>query len=335
MTRILEIFQIKPSFNLEVMKENQDLTGLTSRILTGLGDILGEIQPDLVLVQGDTTTVFAAALAAFYRRIKVGHVEAGLRTWDKYEPFPEEINRCLTDQLSDLLFVPTETGRANLLAASIPKERIFVTGNTVIDALLEISAAGPSVDIPGLPDDPETKIILMTAHRRENFGEPLERVFQAVRRIAGLRKDVFFVYPVHPNPNVRGPAHKNLSGLDNVLLTEPLDYLSFVSLMKRSFLILSDSGGVQEEAPSLNKPVLILRDKTERPEVVEAGGARLVGSDPAVIFQEVLRLLSDPVHYRRMSRIVNPYGQGDAAARIVRIIRDCFEHKGAARSAFR
>jgi UDP-N-acetylglucosamine 2-epimerase (non-hydrolysing) len=317
--QMLTVFQIKPDHNLRVMQDNQTLAALTSRLLEGIDGMMKEYRPDVILVQGDTTTVFAATLAAFYNRISIGHVEAGLRTDDKYQPFPEEINRRLTDQMADLAFAPTETAKRNLLKAGIPGRRIFVTGNTVIDALLQVSAMDkrPSIEsVPSLRD----RMVLITAHRRENFGRPFMNVFGAVRKLALEMENVSFVYPVHPNPNVFNMAHEMLSRLPNVHLIKPVGYLDFVWLMRRAHIILTDSGGIQEEAPSLNKPVLILRNKTERPEIVKAGGAKLVGTSPAKICREVRRLMTDPVYYREMSDIVNPYGDGTAAIKIIDIL---------------
>lgn len=319
--QVLDLFHIKADFNLAVMRDNQNLTDLTALILKEIGKILAEIGPDIILVQGDTTTVFATALAAFYQKIRVGHVEAGLRTQDKYQPFPEEINRRLTDQMSDLFFAPTERNRRNLMEEGIPSHRVYVTGNTVVDALQEISSSGYLPRIKGVPHI-EGQMILITAHRRENFGRPLQNIFKGIRRLAEFHSQIQFIYPVHPNPNVRNTAFAALSGLNNVHLLEPVDYFSFIYLMKKSHLILSDSGGVQEEAPSLHKPVLILRGKTERPELVEAGGAKLVGSDHEVIFREVNRLIEDKAHYKRMADITNPFGDGTAAEKIVEILLD-------------
>lgn len=319
--QVLDIFKISPDFDLMVMKKNQSLTDLTASILKKIGKVLEEIKPDIVLIQGDTTTVFATALAAFYRKIKIGHVEAGLRTEDKYQPFPEEINRRMADQMSDLFFAPTEANRLNLLKNGIADEQIHVTGNTVVDALLEISNSNQPPVIKELPQI-NGKMILITVHRRENFGTPLENVFLAVRNLARIYPEFQFVYPVHPNPNVRNAAYELLSGVESVNLIDPVDYLSFVYLMKKAYLILTDSGGVQEEAPTLNKPVLILRNKTERLEVVEAGGAKLVGTDQRIIIREVGRLIENHDYYNEMANIVNPYGDGTASKKIVKILQE-------------
>lgn len=321
LSEVLDIFSIKPDFNLKVMRKNQDLTDMTALILKKMGNILAEIKPDIILVQGDTTTVFATALAAFYKKIMIGHVEAGLRTEDKYQPFPEEINRRLADQMSDLFFAPTETSRVNLIKCGIPANYIHVTGNTVVDALQEIRTANHRPRIKGLPQF-TGKMILVTAHRRENFGAPLKNVFQAIRKLSRIKEDIHFVYPVHPNPNVYSAAHDLLSDLKNVHLLKPLDYLSFVHLIEKSYLILTDSGGVQEEAPTLHKPVLILRNKTERPEVVEAGGALLVGTDQEKIIAAIMRLIEDKAYYEKMATITNPYGDGTAAQKIVAILKE-------------
>jgi UDP-N-acetylglucosamine 2-epimerase (non-hydrolysing) len=317
--RMLTVFHIKPDHNLKVMQENQTLAALTARMLEGIDRMLKKHSPDLILVQGDTTTVFAASLAAFYNSIPIGHVEAGLRTNDKYQPFPEEINRRLTDQMADFAFAPTETAERNLLKAGVPKEHIFVTGNTIIDALLQVSAMDKRQTIHGLPLLQE-RMVLITAHRRENFGRPFMNVFRTLRKLALEMSDVSFVYPVHPNPNVFKMAHEMLSRLPNVHLIKPVGYLDFVWLMRRAHIILTDSGGIQEEAPSLHKPLLILRNKTERPEVVAAGGAKLVGTSPTKIYQEVCRLMADGNYYERMAHISNPYGDGTAAIKIADII---------------
>ena len=325
--QVLDVFKIKPAFNLNVMKANQGLDDLTVSIIKGFGEILDKVKPDMILVQGDTTTVFAASLAAFFRRIRIGHVEAGMRTGDKYNPFPEEINRCLTDQMADLFFAPTGNNRQNLLKEGVAEEKVFITGNTVVDALHHIISSNRCME-HDINQYPEGKTILLTTHRRENFGSPIENIFHAVRKLAGIFRDCQFVFPVHPNPNVKGPAERILSGEDNIHMIPPIDYLSFVGLMSRSFMILSDSGGVQEEAPSLHKPVLILREKTERPEVVEAGGAVLVGTDQDKIIEEFTRLINDSAHYKKMADIKNPYGEGDAAIRIVKTLIDYFNRHG-------
>jgi UDP-N-acetylglucosamine 2-epimerase (non-hydrolysing) len=321
--QVLDIFKITPAFNLKVMKQNQSLDDLTVSIISDFGKILNELKPDMILVQGDTTTVFAASLTAFYNKIQIGHIEAGMRTGDKYNPFPEEINRRLTDQLSDLYFAPTEKNRQNLLSEGFSNDKIFITGNTVVDALKHIISSS-HYKKPELEKYPEGKTILLTTHRRENFGVPLENIFKAIRQLAKMYENFQFVFPAHPNPNVLNSAGRILTGLDNIHQIPPVDYLTFVNLMKRSFIILSDSGGVQEEAPSLHKPVLILRDKTERPEVVEAGGAILVGTNQDKIVIEFNKLVKDQMHYKKMTSIKNPYGDGDAAIKTVKVLIDHF-----------
>lgn len=323
----LELFRIRPDYDLDIMRPNQSLFDVTTRALSGLRDILERERPDLVLVQGDTTTAFAAALAAFYLRVKIAHVEAGLRTEDKYNPFPEEINRRLITHLADLHFAPTERARANLLREGVRDETIFVTGNTVVDALfmvLELTKAEDPLRNLGL--DPRKRLILVTAHRRESFGAGITNICLAIREIVARAPEAEVVYPVHLNPNVRSVAHRILDGVERVHLIEPLDYVPFVHLMNRAYLILTDSGGIQEEAPSLGKPVLVLRETTERPEVIEAGAAELVGTEVERIVEKTLRLLRDPDRYAKMASAQNPFGDGQAARRIVDII---FKYFGA------
>lgn len=324
--QVLSLFRITTDYDLAVMRPAQNLGEVTAAVLTGLDGILSEFQPDLVLVHGDTTTALAASLAAFYRRIPIGHVEAGLRTGDIQSPWPEELNRKVADSVSELYFAPTGKSRANLLAEGAPDERIFVTGNTVIDALHDIASVienDPALSVEmeqrfGLAAD--RKVVLVTGHRRESFGAGFERICRALGRLAD-RPDVQIVYPVHLNPNVKGPVERLLRSRENIRLIPPQDYLPFVYLMKRAHLILTDSGGVQEEAPSLGKPVLVMRDTTERPEAVEAGTVRLVGTDDSLIVSEAARLLDDPEAYAAMSQANNPYGDGHAAARIVSAIQ--------------
>jgi UDP-N-acetylglucosamine 2-epimerase (non-hydrolysing) len=318
--QVLDLFALKPDYDLDIMQNDQSLGYITARVLNELPRVIQDCRPDWMLVQGDTTTTMAAALAAYYHRVRVGHVEAGLRTGNRFSPYPEEVNRRVADVLTDLHFAPTERARQNLLGEGIPPSSIFVTGNTVVDALLEISSR--PFDFRGTPLErlaaDHRRIILVTAHRRESFGAPLEELCGALRDIADrYASSVCVVYPVHPNPNVRGPVRRHLGGLSNVLLTEPLDYLSLVHLMKRSFLLLTDSGGLQEEAPSLGKPLLVLRETTERPEAVEAGAARVVGTKRGSIVEWTERLLNDAQEYARMARVVNPYGDGKASQRIV------------------
>jgi UDP-N-acetylglucosamine 2-epimerase (non-hydrolysing) len=312
--QVLEIFRIRPDADLDLMTPNQTLFDVTGRAVKAFEAVLAEARPDCVLVQGDTTTAFVGALAAFYHRAAVGHVEAGLRTGDKYFPFPEEINRKLVTDIADFHFAPTESNRRNLLAEGVPDAAIAVTGNTVIDALLMTVERGFTPKGFDLPE--HQGLILVTAHRRENFGEPIESVFHAVRELAGLYPRHLFVYPVHMNRNVQKPANEILSGIPNVLLLPPLDYRTFSNLMAMSTLVLTDSGGIQEEAPALGKPVLVLRNETERPEAVEAGTVMLVGPDRDRIVKEARRLLDDRSAYDRMARAVNPYGDGKASARI-------------------
>jgi len=317
----LQLFGINPDWDLNIMQPNQSLFDVTAKALVKLKEVLEKENPDLVLVQGDTTTTFTAALAAYYLKIKVGHVEAGLRTLDKYNPFPEELNRRLVGHIADLHFAPTKRAKENLLSEGIPESSIFVTGNTVVDALFMILARTKSEDyLPKALSQPDRKLILVTAHRRESFGEGIANICLALKEIVKRVPDVEIVYPVHLNPNVREPVYRMLSGMERVHLIEPLDYISFVHLMKASYLILTDSGGIQEEAPSLGKPVLVLRNTTERPEAVEAGAAKLVGTDPQRIVAETLRLLQDPSEYSKMANAPNPFGDGKASLRIVDIL---------------
>jgi UDP-N-acetylglucosamine 2-epimerase len=322
--QVLDLFAIEPDIDLDIMRPDQTLSRLTAMLLEALDPVIREAKPDWILAQGDTTTVMVVALVAFYHRVRFGHVEAGLRTGNKGHPFPEEINRRIADALADAYFAPTEGARQALLREGIPDRRILVTGNTVIDALLDV--AGREYDfsrgpLSGLPID--RPLVLITAHRRESFGEPFRRLCEAIAELAGktAADGVQFIYPVHLNPNVQSPVREILAGIDNVHLIEPLDYFSLVQLMKRARLILTDSGGIQEEAPSLKVPVLVLRETTERPEGVEAGVVRLVGTDRRRIVEESLELLTDPQARRRMATGANPYGDGHAAERIVRFLR--------------
>lgn len=318
--QVVDLFGIPIDVDLDLMVANQTLEGLTSRILDRMAAVLAKTQPDIVLVQGDTTTAFAVSLASFYQRIPVGHVEAGLRTGDPMAPFPEELNRRLTSQLARLHFAPTRWARANLLAEGIPSSRIFVTGNTVVDAFLYARRQVLRRRPGGLPlngvADAGRRLLLVTAHRRENFGSPIEEICSALRELATRRDDIVIVYPVHPNPNVTGPVRRILGEIPRIHLLEPLEYLPFVWLMNRAYLALTDSGGIQEEMPSIGRPVLILRDKTERPEGLEAGVCQLVGTRAASIQRAVTRLLDDPQAYRRFARHRNPFGDGQAARRI-------------------
>lgn len=317
--QVLQLFHIEPDFDLDLMKPDQSLPDLTAAVATGLAPVVREANPDWILIQGDTTTVMVAALLGYYQGVRVGHVEAGLRTGDKWQPFPEEINRRMASVLADLHFAPTVTARSNLLQEGFPAERIIVTGNPVIDALVQIREQVRD-HVPGvikeLPRD--RKLILVTAHRRESFGAPLEAIFRAVARLArDYSGEIEIVYPVHLNPSVRGPAHDLLGDIDNIHLIEPVDYLTMVALMQRAYMILTDSGGIQEEAPALGVPVLVLREKTERPEALRAGTARLVGTDKDVILREATRLIANPEAYREMAKARNPFGDGHAAERIV------------------
>lgn len=320
--QVLALFGIKPDFDLDLMKAGQDLTDITNGVLTGLREVFAEYRPDRILVHGDTSTTLAASLAAFYHKIPVGHVEAGLRTGDLYAPWPEEANRKVASVFTDLHFAPTDGSRENLLKEGVADDRIHVTGNTVIDALLEIAdrlktdqslAKECVAQFPFL--DSSRRLVLVTGHRRESFGEGFKRICRGLADIA-KRGDVQVVYPVHLNPNVRKPVNEILAGVDNVHLIEPLDYLPFVYLMTRSHIIVTDSGGVQEEAPSLGRPVLVMREVTERPEAVEAGTVRLIGTDNDLMVKEVNRLLDDKVEYEKMSMAHNPYGDGKASSRI-------------------
>lgn len=316
---VLNLFKIKPDYDLNLMKENQNLWNLTSDILLSVKNVLDETNPDVVLVHGDTTTAFSASLSAFYKRIPVAHVEAGLRTFDKDYPFPEEINRVLADSVSSFHFAPTDGSVQNLLNSGIKtKDTIFKTGNTVIDALfytLEHHKENFDFNL-----DPSLRTILLTSHRRENFGEPLENICKAALKIVEEHKDVQIIYPVHPNPNVKNTVEKYLKNKERIKLTEPLDYAPFCAIMKKAEIILTDSGGVQEEAPSLGVPVLVLRDETERPEAIESGGVKLVGSNIEKITNEVSVLLNDKKEYDKMAKTVNPYGDGLASKRIADII---------------
>jgi len=320
--QVLRIFGIQPDFDLDLMQAGQTLSGLTARILTAFDQVIARERPDWVLVQGDTTTVMVASLVAYYYGVKVGHVEAGLRTGDKFQPFPEEINRRISDVLADLYFAPTEQSRRNLLREGVRDEAIVVTGNTVIDALMMTARR-----VEGRPLNPSVgcldgrRVILVTAHRRENHGAPLENICHALMDIAErYREDVQIVYPVHLNPNVRGPVYRHLGGVPNITLIDPVDYETFVGLMMRASIVLTDSGGLQEEAPSLDKPVLVLRETTERPEVTALGAAKLVGTEREAIVRETTRLLDDAEAYARMASVPNPYGDGRASQRIVRAI---------------
>lgn len=324
--QVLQLFHIRPEVDLNLMRPNQSLSGLTAEILTHIDPVLEAERPDWILVQGDTTTVMASALAAFYRGIKVGHVEAGLRTGDKRQPFPEEINRRIAGTLADLHFAPTELSRQNLLHEGVKDSQIKVTGNPAIDALQQITKMDPPPEIAdwfsqwGLAAGGK-RLVAVTAHRRENFGLPIENICKALKRLAEqYAGELVIVYPVHLNPNIQEPVHRLLDGVPNIYLLQPIDYLPMVHLMKRSTLVLTDSGGIQEEATGLGKPTLVLREKTERPEGVEAGVLKLVGTDSERISNEATRLLDDPEAYHAMAHAANPFGDGHAAERIVRAL---------------
>lgn len=320
--QVLSLFHIKPDHDLNIMAAGQTLFDITTRAMMGLDKVLTEEKPDIVLVHGDTTTTFAGALAAYYHQTAVGHVEAGLRTHNKYSPFPEEMNRRLTGCIADLNFAPTSTSEANLLAENVPPESIFVTGNTVIDALHHTVRDDFEFNDASLQDVDfaHKRIILVTTHRRENLGEPMRHVYKALKQLTEEFDDVEVVFPVHKNPKVREVVNEELGGLEKVHLIDPLDYEPFANLMHRAYLILTDSGGVQEEAPALGKPVLVLRDTTERPEAVDAGTVKLIGTDRERVYEEAKKLLTDKEEYSRMAESVNPYGDGQAARRIIQAI---------------
>lgn len=324
--QVLDLFQIKPDFDLNIMKNNQSLTDITANVLTGLNEIFDEVKPDLVLVHGDTTTTFTASLAAYYKQIQVGHIEAGLRSGDIYSPFPEEGNRRLTGCLANFHFAPTTGAKENLLQENIPGKNIFVTGNTVIDALLETvnlsnkNSIEKKVNFPCSITGDNDKIILVTAHRRENHGKPLENIFKAILDIHRDFRDIKIVFPVHKNPKVRDLANKMLSGKERIFLVEPMEYEEFSYLISKAHLVLTDSGGIQEEAPALGKPVLVLRENTERPEAVQAGTVELVGTNSDFIYKSVKKLLTQSESYDKMAKAVNPYGDGKASQRIVKAL---------------
>ncbi len=318
--QVLDLFEIKPDFDLNIMKPNQDLWTITSDVLLLMKDVFEKSKPDIVLVHGDTTTSMAAALSAFYARIPVGHVEAGLRTFDKYYPFPEEINRVFADAVCTYHFAPTDTSVNNLIKSAIPEDHIYKTGNTVIDALLH-TVKNNQADLSYIGLNPNLKTILLTSHRRENFGEPIRNICKAVLELVEKNKDIQVVYPVHLNPNVQKPVKELLDNKERIHLIEPMEYAPFSTLMKKSHIIMTDSGGVQEEAPSLGKPVIVLRSTTERPEAVEYGTVKLAGTDKDTIVREVQNLLDNETEYKKMSEAINPYGDGLASRRIVEIIK--------------
>jgi UDP-N-acetylglucosamine 2-epimerase (non-hydrolysing) len=339
--QVLDLFEIRPDYDLDIMKPGQDLFDVTGNVLAGLKDILRKERPDIMLVQGDTTTTMAASLAAFYEKVPVGHIEAGLRTHNKFAPFPEEVNRRVTSVIADLHFAPTKKSKQNLINEGVSEKTIWVTGNTVIDALflilekIDTENLGPQIEFDLVSRYPQLekvftalrlsphafRLILVTGHRRENFGEVFENICCALKEIAQRYADVEILYPVHLNPNVQEPVRRILNEVKNIHLIEPVDYLPFVYLMKRSYIIITDSGGVQEEAPSLGKPVLVMRETTERPEAVDAGTVKLVGTDKAKIVSEASELLNNAEAYKTMSMAHNPYGDGKASMRICEVLK--------------
>ena len=321
--QVLDTFKIKPDYDMNIMKQGQTLNSITTDVVNGLNDILNEAKPDIVLVHGDTTTSFSGALAAFYNQIKIGHVEAGLRTWDKYSPFPEEMNRQMVDCMADMYFAPTNLSENNLLNEGKEKNKIYITGNTAIDAMsTTVKKDYVHPELEWINEN--ERLILVTAHRRENLGEPMRHIFKAIRRIVDEFKDVKVLYPIHMNPKVRETAHEIFDGCDKVRLIEPLEVFDFHNFINNCYMIMSDSGGVQEEAPSLGKPVLVLRDTTERPEGIEAGTLKLVGTNEENIYHEAKKLLTSKEEYEKMSKASNPYGDGHASERIVNAIIEYF-----------
>ena len=321
--QVLNTFDIKPDYDLNIMKQGQSLADVTTRALVGLEEVIKKVKPDIVLVHGDTTTTFASALAAFYNQVAIGHVEAGLRTYDKYSPYPEEMNRQIVDRLSDMYFAPTEISKDNLLKENIDESKIYITGNTAIDAMsttVDENYTHPELDWINAGE----RMILLTAHRRENLGEPMRHIFRAIKRVVDEFSDVKVIYPIHMNPRVREVANEVFGDADRVKLIEPLEVFDFHNFQNKSYIILTDSGGIQEEAPSLGKPVLVLRDTTERPEGIKAGTLKLVGTDEDVIYEETKKLLLDKKAYEKMSKASNPYGDGHASERIVDAIIEYF-----------
>ena len=323
--QVLETFEIKPDYDLNIMKQGQTLGDITTRALTGLEGVIKECHPDIVLVHGDTTTTFAGALAAFYNQVAIGHVEAGLRTNDKYSPYPEEMNRQMVDCMTDMYFAPTNLSKQNLLDENIDVDKIYVTGNTAIDAMATtVKEDYTHSELEWVKDN--ERLVLLTAHRRENLGEPMRHIFKAIRRMVEEFSDVKVIYPIHLNPKVREVANEVFDGIDRVRLIEPLEVFDFHNFINKCYMIMSDSGGVQEEAPSLGKPVLVLRDTTERPEGIEAGTLKLVGTDEEAIYKEAKLLLTDKNAYDKMSKASNPYGDGHASKRIVNAIIEKFKN---------
>lgn len=323
--QVLKVFQITPDFDLNIMKKNQTLAQITTRVLEGLDQLMKDVKPDMVLVHGDTSTTFTASLAAFYNQIAVGHVEAGLRTWNKFSPYPEEMNRLLTGVIADMHFSPTDQAKQNLLAENKSEEHIYVTGNTAIDALK--TTVDETYHHPVLDGITNQRLVLVTAHRRENLGENMKQMFRAIKRLVQEHKDLKVVYPVHLNPKVRQTADEILGDDDRIQLIEPLSVVDFHNIAARAYLILTDSGGIQEEAPSLGVPVLVLRDTTERPEGIEAGTLKLAGTDEETIFDMANELLSNEVTHHKMAKATNPYGDGEASKRIADAIIDYFENE--------
>lgn len=324
--QVLETFDIKPSYDLNIMKQGQTLADVTTRALIGLEQVIKEEKPDIVLVHGDTTTTFAGALAAFYNQVAIGHVEAGLRTYDKYSPFPEEMNRQMVDRMTDMYFAPTQISKNNLLKENIDENKIYITGNTAIDAMC--TTVDESYTHPELTwIKPGERMILLTAHRRENLGEPMRHIFKGIKKVVDEFNDVKVIYPIHMNPKVREVANEVFENCDRVKLIEPLEVFDFHNFQNKSYIILTDSGGIQEEAPSLGKPVLVLRDTTERPEGIEAGTLKLVGTDEEIIYNETKKLLLDKEEYEKMSKASNPYGDGHASERIVDAIIGAFNNE--------
>lgn len=324
--QVLETFDIKPDYDLDIMKPGQTLSDITCKVIKGLEEVIKEVKPDIVLVHGDTSTTFAGALAAFYQQVAIGHVEAGLRTNDKYSPYPEEMNRQMVDCMTDIYFAPTNLSKKNLIKENIDENKIYVTGNTAIDAMATtVKERYSHIELDWIKDD--ERLILVTAHRRENLGEPMRHIFKAIRKIVDEFGDVKVLYPIHLNPKVREVAHEIFDGCDRVKLIEPLEVFDFHNFINKCYMIMSDSGGVQEEAPSLGKPVLVLRDTTERPEGIDAGTLKLVGTDEDNIYKEAKILLTDTKAYDKMSKASNPYGDGHASERIVNAIIEYFNVK--------
>ena len=321
--QVLNIFKIKPDYDLNIMKQGQTLSEITSRVLMGLEEVIQKEKPNIILVHGDTTTTFAGALAAFYNKVDIGHVEAGLRTYNKYSPFPEEANRLMVDRITDMYFAPTDTSKNNLLKEGIDENKIYVTGNTAIDAMKYTVNNEYNNEIFNWIG--EDKLVLLTAHRRENLGEPMYNIFKAVKRLVDDNQDIKVIYPIHMNPLVRKIANEVIGNCDRIKIIEPLEVIDFHNFINKSYLILTDSGGIQEEAPSLGKPVLVLRDTTERPEGIEAGTLKLVGTDEDIIYNEVSILLNDKTAYNKMSKATNPYGDGFTSEKIVDAIVDKYK----------